>query len=181
MMNLFIILLVPFFVGLIANLVYDTLRNLRDYEKGDARKLIGSYKLYWYNTKHIRSNMDKEISRASISISRDPLLRLRVTFSQDRLSEEHYEAYEYRGYMRTFETQIHWSMQGANHSETYYAVFDRPLGKQIRCLPGLFLLTENDKFRKPMAIRCVLCEETVQLDEIQDNLGAKDYLAVKRH
>ena len=179
MTNLCILLLVPFLVGLVANLVYDILRNLRDYQKGDAKRLTGKYKLYWYNTKFIRAAADAEVSSASISIRRDALFRLRVTFSQDKLSEAHYEAYEYHGYMRTYETQLHWAMQGSNHSETYYSVFDRPLGKRIDCLPGLFLLTENDRFRKPMSIRCVLCDETITIDQVRKILGAKDYLSVR--
>jgi hypothetical protein len=141
--------------------------------------LLGRYKLYWYNTKHIRDSEDRRISQATITVRRAIAFRIIVDLRQDNLDDGHYEAYEYSGRLRVFESQIHWIMQGKNHNEIFYAIFDRRLGKGIEALPGLFLLTANDRYRKPMSSRCLLCREGFTEQEIGTLRGGKDFLGVR--
>ena len=170
---------VAFAVGLLTNLVTVLLINERDFRKSRASEALRNYKVYWYNTQRIRDRTHQRISCASIAITRDWLYRVRVRFTEECLDEANYEDYTYRGRLYSSETQVHWVMAGFKHAETFYAIFDRTLSRQITCAPGIFLLTSNDSARKPMAIRCVLSRDALTDDDMHERLGGKDYVVVK--
>jgi hypothetical protein len=175
MESIFLTVVVPLALGLLTNLVYDLLRNAREYVKTNAKDLVGEYKIYWYNSKHIRDQSNENICVATVTIRRDVLYRLRVHFRQQDLKDGEYEGYEYVGFMKVFDSQLHWVMHGVKHNETYYAIFRRGLSKGIDALPGLFLLTANNPLQEPMAIRCVLCATTIPLEEVKRLLVSKEY------
>ncbi len=104
---------------------------------------------------------------------------MRVNFSEDRVCDENYEAYEYKGYLTASGSQLHWIMNGINHKETFYAMFDRRLGKDVDKLMGICLATSNDEYQKPVAIKCLLAKECLDEEEVSDLLGAKDYMTVR--
>lgn len=166
-MDTVIILLIPFLIGLGVNYAYDYIKHRKKFRKSNASPILGLYKMFWYNTKYIKNRDTNDISQATIKIDKDWLSRIRVTLLEDIVINDMYEKYEYSGFMTLTESQIHWKLIGHNHSEEIYAVFDRGLRRDIEIMSGIVLLTSNDKYCKPMAIRCIVSRDDVEMNRIK--------------
>jgi hypothetical protein len=176
-------LLFSFLVGVVSSIAasytYDVYKNRALERKSSSKILCRDYKLYWYNTRSIKNSAETNVIQATVKIACDKLLRVTVDITQDELEGQNSDHYKYEGFMRTTDTQLHWTMYGVSHAETFYAIFDRNLGKNIGVIQGLFLLTSNNEAKKPIAIRCVLSCEELHPDQARSLLGGKDFLTVK--
>ncbi len=158
MHELALLVIVPFFIGLGANTAYGFAANYRKYVKSSARCILGSYKLYWYNTRNFRRADDRRLSRATILISRNWLFRVKVTFREDDLRDGNHEGYSYDGTARMVESELHLIMHGLSHAETFYATFGRTLLRGIDCRCGLLLLTskadgQSDAYSRAVSLK----------------------------
>ena len=173
-LSLFLTSVVSFLTGVAGTIFL----NERDCRRTDAAELLGSYKVYWYNTRNIRNKSHEHVTCASVQIARDWRRRVRVSFTEDLVDEEDYEGYSYEGRLCATESQVHWIMTGRTRSDTLYAVFNKDLSRKITCLAGIFLLTADDGVGKPMAIRCLLSESELEEGEFRKRFGAKTFLTI---